>query len=481
MKNRKEIIFIFFLLSFVVFPCFGSITRGVKAVVSFNDGDNVIRLETDKNGYFRYEFNNNTPAEVTINIAYKNKKVETRAHVLEKLENFTGFEGEEASWTFLTCFDGRGGLEKYVEENVRELEDAGSSKAVKVFLFFINPFKEGDADFVFVRGEKDVPSLIERGILSARVGLDDEEKLELKQIFKHSLILRHKTTQGSIPYSFFSDFLKESISWSPSFHYLLSINSHGFGYGIFFANLKEIKESLRAYKDKINMLIFDSCLMGSCEVIYEFKDAVAGAWPTLIASPSEVPASGLPYGRIIEKLCGRPEVSSKELAALIINQYINYCDEIGYMHEIMSGYDLTAVLQFTEDLNEFGKELCKALKEGDALEIILNRKIEGLYYNEKFGLADLEELISCIEEGNISPGLNKLCERLRQDLKALVFICEKTDTKIKKDRGVSIFFPRDRVTEYNSGSEKYEELDLFGKDAAPCWFEFVRMWKERLK
>lgn len=344
--------FIFLL----ILPAGSIITRPVKAVVSFLENGELIKITTDKQGSFSYEFKDKIFSQLELDITYKDKSIKTKANVLELLKDFPEFE--KMSWFFFNCFDTRGGLEKYAEQNIQDLEEAGGGDNVGIIVFYLS--SSGWIDIAYIRNKEEVPLFIDRGIIAGKVVIDEDNNLMLEQPLKYSLLLKHTDINNAEFYSVVSDFLKLNTEHFSSKNYLLSISSHGAGDDSFFINLKEIKELLDEHKGKINILAFDACFMGSCEVLYQFRNSVTGDDTVIIASPGEVPAFGWPYARIIKALRKGPGISSNELAELIINQYISFYEEIGFANETISAFDM-------------------------------------------------KKIISCVEEGNISPGMNKLC------------------------------------------------------------------------
>lgn len=83
-------------------------------------------------------------------------------------------------------------------------------------------------------------------------------------------------------------------------------------------NEMEITDLAEALPFKYDYLIFDSCLMGSIEVAYEFKDK----YEYLIVSPTEIMAQGFPYYMMMDGIFHNKD--KQAVAASIAQEYYDY-------------------------------------------------------------------------------------------------------------------------------------------------------------
>ena len=79
--------------------------------------------------------------------------------------------------------------------------------------------------------------------------------------------------------------------------------------------LLEIKKML---KRKIDILGMDACLMSMLEVAYQIKDSS----DYQVGSEESEPGEGWPYDRVLKLLAAKPSMSSSELAADVVHQYL---------------------------------------------------------------------------------------------------------------------------------------------------------------
>lgn len=113
----------------------------------------------------------------------------------------------------------------------------------------------------------------------------------------------------------------------PAEEYGLVLWSHGTGwlpekyygatrsFGLDGSSEMDIMDLAKALPFKLNYLIFDACLMGGIEVMYELKDSV----DYIIASPAEILSNGFPYNKIMEHIFK----STTRLEA-VANEYFNH-------------------------------------------------------------------------------------------------------------------------------------------------------------
>ena len=72
-----------------------------------------------------------------------------------------------------------------------------------------------------------------------------------------------------------------------------------------------------ALNRKIDILGFDSCLMGMAEICHEVSDSV----DVVVASDEEIPKQSFPYDKILEALSKKPDMDSSSLSKAIIEAF----------------------------------------------------------------------------------------------------------------------------------------------------------------
>ncbi|MEZ0329264.1 MAG: clostripain-related cysteine peptidase [Dissulfuribacterales bacterium] len=136
--------------------------------------------------------------------------------------------------------------------------------------------------------------------------------------------------------------LADFIYWAATNYsanrYTLTIWDHGLGWRAYskvlskgavqddtsgtFMSLAQLKNGVAASGVHLDILDFDACLMGMYEVAYEFS----GLTKYLVFSEETEPGTGNPYKDILTALSANPYVSSKEVARLIVQKFVQSYD-----------------------------------------------------------------------------------------------------------------------------------------------------------
>jgi hypothetical protein len=88
----------------------------------------------------------------------------------------------------------------------------------------------------------------------------------------------------------------------------------------------QLRQALEAAGVHFDLIVFDACVMATIEVAYELKDQAE----VMVASQELMQENGLPYDLIVSGLNQGPEETAEELAAVIVDDYRDYCEEIYY-------------------------------------------------------------------------------------------------------------------------------------------------------
>lgn len=104
--------------------------------------------------------------------------------------------------------------------------------------------------------------------------------------------------------------------WLPSGHYSKSFGSED--------NKEiEIQDLVKAFPYKLSFLVFDACLMGGIEVVYQMKDSV----DYVISSPAEILSMGFPYSEVMKHIFRTPS----DLVSVAQEYYDFYNGQAGQM------------------------------------------------------------------------------------------------------------------------------------------------------
>lgn len=159
-------------------------------------------------------------------------------------------------------------------------------------------------------------------------------------------------------------FINYTVEAFPAERYALILWDHGGNWeGICwdwtsddFLTIEEVKGALlNSTVDRVDLLGFDACLMGSVEVAYTV--ALSGKVGVMVGSEDSVPWDGWPYNAILEGLVQSPSWAEHELSIDIIDQYVASYSKIGWakVFTTMSAIDLTQmdiVVSYMDALTE---------------------------------------------------------------------------------------------------------------------------------
>jgi hypothetical protein len=226
------------------------------------------------------------------------------------------------------------------------------------------------------------------------------------------------------------DFINWTVEQHPADHYMIILSGHGSGVldqeflrdesskGTL--TIKELGEVFKAVKkelkDKegnqlvIDVLGFDSCVMGMAEVCYELADTVK----YMVSSESFGPQTGWPYGRIIDRLSTslkntNGKTSAKELALFAVDEhvdfYLEYAEANGLSVDI-SVMDVEKIPLLVEDVYKLAAVLREALTAGE------KRKMKAGFseFLDQIVLAHWE---AQSYNGELYVDLRDFCERLQ--------------------------------------------------------------------
>ncbi len=130
-----------------------------------------------------------------------------------------------------------------------------------------------------------------------------------------------------------------------------------------FLPVGELHNALAAFKKaagkKLDLLGFDSCMMGLAEINLEIADYADFA----VSSPTTIPQDGWPYDQILEWLANHPEVPAKELAGFIVDRFVAFYNSAG---KDMAAYPNAFNLQTSQELAGAIKRLGQELQKLDS-------------------------------------------------------------------------------------------------------------------
>jgi hypothetical protein len=286
-------------------------------------------------------------------------------------------------------------------------------------------------------------------------------------------------------YKTLSAFINWSINSYPAEHYFLILVGHGNGWrGVCpdetdgdELNATELNFALSKINDTIDVILFDSCLMGMTEIICELKNHVR----MVVASEDyirehtiEAILPGIPYDEILRCLVENPNMSAAELGKTIVQKFK---EANQYKPPYLATISAINVTRINELLNAF-----------DDLSIFLNAKMEKYLKdlieirnkiansNEEYGKNKLEKFADDCDYIDLYyfaqllkeriPETGEVVDRLLNTINSLI-VEEWHQALHSNSHGLSIYYPKNRASyEYSS----YRRLSL---SQTINWDEFL--------
>ena len=205
--------------------------------------------------------------------------------------------------------------------------------------------------------------------------------------------------------------------------------------------------------NKLELIGFDACLMGSIEVAYSLSDYA----DYMVASEEAEPGGGWDYsffGKI------NNDLDSLSLSKLIVDNYTEYYEKLKYVN----GTSLAVMrLNKVDNVEKYLNKLFSKVDENLDLDFSRISRVRGIakdYGRESgeeyyFDLVDLVDLVSNLPE-KYSDDINNLLNSIDDFV-----IYQKTD--IEDTNGVSIYFPYDDRLTLQQEVEEYSTFN-FAKD-----------------
>jgi hypothetical protein len=243
---------------------------------------------------------------------------------------------------------------------------------------------------------------------------------------------------------------------------------------------------------KLDILGFDSCVMGMLEVGHQFS----GVARTMIASEGSIPSAGWPYERILKAL-GRHDQAVEAAAEGIVREYIKSQEPytVGGISVDIAAWDLGKVKELARAFSALSESLLECFEHRESrihrqMEralVHVHWKCQSYMFDQNVDLGDFCDLLE--RECGLMAGelggddailLTRVQERCREVLVELgrtVILSGFCGGAYQYSNGASVFFPWSRAG-YEVSRRNYESLwsswDEGGRDFA--WARFLNKY-----
>ena len=208
----------------------------------------------------------------------------------------------------------------------------------------------------------------------------------------------------------------------------------------------------------LDILGFDSCVMGMLEVGYQFSDVTE----TMIASEGSVPSAGWTYAKILGGLAaGRfCRSSAKKVAEHFVKEFISSQDRytVGGVSVDMAAWDMSRFRDLADALDGLAQVLIECFRNEDSRiyrlmeRVVLQAhwKCQSYMLDQNVDLGDLCELLKAEVEmwaddlGSEEPLLREVahvCDNVLAILRKTVILSGFSGGGYQYSNGVSVFFP----------------------------------------
>jgi hypothetical protein len=210
----------------------------------------------------------------------------------------------------------------------------------------------------------------------------------------------------------------------------------------------------------LDILGFDSCVMGMLEVGYQFHDFTK----TMIVSEGSVPSAGWTYAKILRGLaCGNhAKEPAKKVAAQFVKEFIEsqLLYTIGGVSVDMAAWDMGRFDDLSCAFDELSARLIECFENKDSViyrqmeRVILqvHWKCQSYMYDQNVDLGDFCDLLKkeCESVANdlggydgieILKSVQDACEKVLRELEKAVILSGFSGGGYQYSNGISVFFP----------------------------------------
>ncbi len=242
----------------------------------------------------------------------------------------------------------------------------------------------------------------------------------------------------------------------------------------------------------LDILGFDSCVMGMLEVGYQYKRAAK----TMIASEGSVPSAGWTYAKILGSLAREiTPLDDNEVAARFVTRFIKSQDSftVGGASVDMAAWDMAKLDGLNTEFDKLAKVLFQCFDDPTSsvyrhMERVLLQvhwKCQSYMHDQNVDIGDFCELLRAecnslagdlsSEDGVILGRIQEACDRVLSELNNVVILSGFSGGEYQYSNGISLFFPWSYLT-YRASEKYYKRLEFVGKGAGRSWSQFLQRY-----
>jgi hypothetical protein len=242
------------------------------------------------------------------------------------------------------------------------------------------------------------------------------------------------------------------------------------------------QEIIQALKDfKIDVLATDECLIGQIEVAYEYL--VNGLQiDYLIGDEGYMGYRGFPYDAILSHLVANPQMSSRDLALVIIEEFSILFSKPPYMSEVVtatSAIELDKVDDVVSGLRTLTGMLSADIKS--YFNVITAARARAMLTWGEYGheaIVDLTTFVKGVaESGEVSQEIKGACKSVLESLsEAVLGVGTTMVTERMPFEGMGIFFPSSYDAFEHHLTTAFDCYENFAFAQAAGWLNFLNAY-----
>lgn len=425
-------------------------------------GQSVLATQTPLRYFDAYKFHQvvvgqNVPLTVTA------EPLRTFSFAANPLASAMMAQAPANTWTILVYINADNSLEANARADIDEMMQVGSNQNVRMYV---------QADFKSVSG-------VARALIT-KAGVSDEEELpELDSDDPQNL----------------ANFIAYGIQKYPAQHYGVVLWDHGgqwFGYGGDETNESKgmslpqvhlaVSAALRYVGlPQLDLLSFDTCLMGGLEPLLEVADLAQ----LYIANPEIDYGDGWDYAAVLAYLEQNPNSSLNDFARAEVQSFTAHhsAGQADLQYRAHVAYDTAKVERLSTAVQNFDAALQTAWEsERNTLAGVRKKVLEyGINPEEPHAprdFIDLGDYANLISTSTKNIALKLMAGRLSDAIAATV-IAKTTGSRNGRSSGLSAYLPSNSGNLLGSrGVQAYNSLRSSGQTN---WKEFVQTWSDAVR
>jgi hypothetical protein len=242
------------------------------------------------------------------------------------------------------------------------------------------------------------------------------------------------------------------------------------------------KKDTRLLGQEIDILGFDSCVMGMLELGYGFSKYAK----TMVASEGNIPSAGWTYGDVLTGLISSSASQSEtDIAASFVTNFIERQNKyiIGGVSVDLAAWDLTKVEDVVAATDNLAIELNKILKDKSSKNYPYLKKAlltchwecQSYMLEQNVDLKDFCQLLQTEIKGfdpENKTALWELCNTVIEAIDKCILMCGFSGGRYQYSNGISLFFPWSAFAFYTS-KENYDDLSVFYEKKLDNWKKFL--------